>query len=116
MSAHRVRAHLCKIAQTAQPITYQAFAKRLEHSPPNTIHQLTVALEQLIDEDVAAGQSLIVALAVSKAGAGLPGRGFFEYTKDNGLFHQDVSGPDASAFHEAELKRAVEFWRLPLSK
>ena len=115
MLAHRIRAHLCEIAQTAQPITYQAFAKRLELSPPNTIHQLTVALEQLIDEDAAANRPLIAALVISKARAGLPGRGFFEYTKEIRLFDGDVLGPDASVFHEAELKRAVQFWRLPMS-
>lgn len=115
MLAHRIRAHLCEIARTTQPITYQAFAKRLELSPPNTINQLTVALEQLIDEDVAAGQPFIAALVISKARAGLPGRGFFEYTKEIGLFDGNVSGPDAFVFHEAELKRAVEFWRFHLS-
>lgn len=116
MLAHRIRAHLCEIALTAQPVTYQAFAKRLDLSPPNTVHQLTVALEQLIDEDVAADRPLIAAPVISKARAGLPGRGFFEYTKEIGLFDGDVLGPDASAFHEAELKRAIEYWRLPLSK
>ena len=32
-------------------------------------------------------------------------RGFFEYTKEIGLFDGDVSGPDASVFHEVELKK-----------
>lgn len=105
MLAHRIRAHLCEIAQTAQPISHHAFAKRLELSPPNTIHELTVALDQLNGEDVAADQPLIAALVVSKAKAGLPVRGFFEYTKENGLFDGDVSGPDASVFHEVELKK-----------
>jgi hypothetical protein len=105
MLAHRIRAHLCKIAQTAQPITHHAFAKRLELSPPNTIHKLTVALEQSIDENVAADQPLIAALVISKAKAGLPVRGFFEYTKEIGLFYRDVSEPDASVFHEVELKK-----------
>ena len=84
MLAHRIRAHLCEIAQTAQPISHHAFAKRLELSPPNTIHELTVALDQLNGEDVAADQPLIAALVVSKAKAGLPVRGFFEYTKKMG--------------------------------
>jgi len=73
MLAHRIRAHFCKIAQTAQPITHHAFAKRLELSPPNTIHQLTVALEQLIDENVAAGQPLIAALSSAKQRRDTPG-------------------------------------------
>jgi hypothetical protein len=105
MLAHRIRAHLCEIAQTAQPISHHAFAKRLELSPPNTIHELTVALDQLNGEDVAADQPLIAALVVSKAKAGLLVRGFFEYTKKIGLLDGDVSAREASGFQEVELHK-----------
>ena len=113
MLTQRLREHLCKIAK---PITYQALATQLELSPPNTIHQLTVALEQLIAEDVAADHPLIAALVISKAGSGLPRPGFFEYAKALGLFHGDVHGPEAMSFHTAEFKRAIEFWCRPVPK
>jgi hypothetical protein len=47
------------------------------------------------------------ALVISKAKAGLPVRDFFEYTKEIGLFYRDVSEPDASVFHEVELKKGL---------
>jgi len=78
MLAMRVQKRLAKIAGSATPITYQALAKALGLSPPNTIHQLTVALEYLIEEDVAAARPLIATLVVSRAQRGLPALGFFD--------------------------------------
>lgn len=115
MLEQRLREHLCEIAKKAQPVTYQALAKALVLSPPNTIHQLTVALENLIEEDAATARPLIAALVISKARGGLPGPGFFECAKRVGLYHGHHSGPEASAYHEAEFKRAVEFWQSPSS-
>jgi len=114
MLQQRIREHLCGIAATAQPVTYQALAKALELSPPNTIHQLTVALEGLIEEDAAATRPLIAALVISKARGGLPAPGFFECAKRVGLFQGHPSGPTASAYYETEFKRAVSFWQAPL--
>jgi hypothetical protein len=115
MLPQRVRDHLCGIAENAQPITYQALAQALELSPPNTIHQLTVALECLIEEDATAARPLIAALVISKARGGLPAPGFFECAKRAGLFHGHHSGSKASAYYEAEFNRAVKFWQSPLS-
>ena len=53
MLALRVRTHLCRIVGHATPITYQALAKALGLAPPNTILQLTVAMECLIEDDAA---------------------------------------------------------------
>lgn len=111
MLPQRVRAHLCEMAADAQPITYQALAKVLELSPPNTIHQLTLALERLIEEDAASAAPLIAALVISKARGGLPAPGFFECAQRVGRFHGDISGVEVTAFHQAEFERAVEFWR-----
>lgn len=99
MSPLRVRDHLCGIAGNAQPITYQALAQALELTPPNTIHQLTVALEHLIEEDALAGRSLIAALVISRARGGLPAPGFFECAKRVGRFHGDALGEEAVAFY-----------------
>tara|TARA_R110000787_G_scaffold69699_2_gene155060 strand:+ start:112 stop:462 length:351 start_codon:yes stop_codon:yes gene_type:complete len=111
MLKQRIRDHLCEIAEHALPITYQALAKALQLSPPNTIHQLTVALECLIEEDVTAGHPLIAALVISKARGGLPAPGFFECARRVGRFDGDPLGPEASNFYAAEFNEAVRFWR-----
>jgi hypothetical protein len=113
MLPQRIREHLCKIPRNALPVTYQVLAKALELSPPNTIHQLTVGLEHLIEEDACAARPLIAALVISKARGGLPAPGFFESARRVGRFHGEPSGPEASAFYKAEFNGAVEFWRSP---
>lgn len=107
----RVRTYLCRIVGRASPITYQALAKALDLSPPNTIHQLTVALECLMEEDADAARPMIAALVVSKVRGGLPAPGFFECARRVGRFDGDPSGPEGAAFYAAEFKKAVEFWR-----
>ncbi|AEI92766.1 hypothetical protein [Roseobacter litoralis] len=109
--AERVRAHLCKIAGQSTPITYQALALNLNLSPPNTIQQLTVALEVLIEQDAAQSRPLIAALVISKAREGLPAPGFFDCAARVGRFEGDASGPEAATFHEAECATATAFWR-----
>lgn len=116
MLTQRVRALLCEVAVQAQPVTYQALAKALELSPPNTIHQLTVVLESLIEEDAAAARPLIAALVISKARGGLPAPGFFECAIRVGRFHGDPLGAEATAFYETEFNTAVEFWCPPASR
>jgi hypothetical protein len=54
----RVRTHICRVVRQTPPITYQALAKSVGLSPPNTIHQLTVALECLMEADAAAARPL----------------------------------------------------------
>ena len=109
--ALRVRRYLCQIAGSEIPVTYQALAKALDLSPPNTIHQLTVALEYLIEEDAAAEHPLIAALVVSKARQGLPAPGFFECAQRFGRHDGATSGPESSVFFTEEYNKAVEFWR-----
>ena len=108
--ALRVRTHLCEIAGHAIPITYQALARALDLAPPHTIHQLTVALECLMEEDAAAACPLIAALVVSKAQGGLPALGFFECAQHIGRFNGDPSGPEATEFYAAEFDAAAVFW------
>lgn len=108
--ALRVRTHLCRIVGQATPITYEALAKAMDLSPPNTIHQLTVALECLMEEDAAAAHPLIAALVVSRARGRLPAPGFFDCARCVGRFDGDPSGPEASTFYAAEYTAAVEFW------
>lgn len=113
MLPQRIRDHLCDTVRNAQPTTYQVLAKALELSPPNTIHQVTAALERLIEEDADADRPLIAALVISKARGGLPAPGFFECVKRVGRFKGDALGAEASIFFEAEFNRAVEFWCSP---
>lgn len=111
MLSHRLRAHLCKVAQDAQPVTYQALAKLLELAPPNTIHQLTMALEQLIEEDAAAARPLIASLVISKTRGGLPAPGFFDCAQRVGRFRGDPNTDEAASFHVQEFASAVAFWK-----
>lgn len=109
--ALRIRAHLCQIVGQGTPITYQVLARAMELSPPNTIHQITVALERLIGEDAAAARPLIAALVISKARDGLPALGFFDCAQRVGRFDGDPSGPEALEYYTTEFDAAVKFWR-----
>jgi len=115
MLAQRIRTYLCHAAAAGEPITYQALASALELAPPNTIHQLTVALEELIEEDAAAGQPLIAAMVISKARGGLPAVGFFDCAKRVGRFDDDPLGAQAAVFFKAEFASAISFWRMESS-
>ena len=106
----RVRTSLERVARRRVPITYQELAKALHLSPPNTIHQLTVALEYLMKEDAAAGRPLIAALVISKARGGLPAPGFFDCARRLARYSGTEDGPEAWAFHASAFNAAVTFW------
>ncbi|EDZ41546.1 MAG: hypothetical protein HOH68_01565 [Rhodobacteraceae bacterium] len=111
MLADRVRRHLTELAAQGRSVTYRVLAQQLDLEPPNTIQQVTRALEQLMQEDAAADHPLIAALVVSKAAGGIPRQGFFECAQRIGCFQGDAFGAEAISFHEAEFKRAVAYWR-----
>ena len=69
-------------------ITYQALASKLGLQPPGTIQRVAAALEQTMREDVAAGQPMIAALVISRAGD-MPRRGFFDLAVALGRFPED---------------------------
>jgi hypothetical protein len=106
--ATALRAYLQQVAARSEQITYQSLAIEMQLQPPNTIHQLTTQLEELMREDAAARHPFIAALVVSKRPPYLPGRGFFQCATDLGRF----SGIDseASNFHARELAQAQTFW------
>jgi hypothetical protein len=106
----RVRMFLEQVARRQVPITYQELAKGLQISPPNTIHQLTVALESLMEEDAAVGRPLIAALVISKARGGLPASGFFDCARRLAQYSGAEEGPEAWAFHASAFNAAVTFW------
>ncbi|MGE0094823.1 MAG: hypothetical protein AB7M05_19255 [Alphaproteobacteria bacterium] len=101
----RLRDALAELAAERRTETYKDLAVRVRVLPPHTIHKLTLALEALIREDAAAGRPLLAALVISRAPAGLPGRGFFLLAEELGLYAGSPDGPDARAFHDAELAR-----------
>lgn len=108
--AEQLRAWLQNMATADLTITYGRLAKLLDLSPPNTIHQITGALERMMEEDVEAGRPFLAALAVSKAPGGLPAVGFFDCAKRLGRFTGDANGGEARSFHAIELDAALKFW------
>lgn len=106
----RVRTYLSRIVGQATPITYQALAAALELSPPNTIRQLTLALEYLMEEDVVATRPMIASLVVSKTRGGLPAPGFFDCARRIGRLGRNASAQEQAAYHAAEFDAAVKFW------
>ncbi len=104
----RLRTHLQMLATLRLPITYQQAAKGLLLLPPNTIHQVTEALEQLMAEDATADRPFIAAMVISKWRDGLPAPGFFDCAARLGRFSGDTTGPDARVFHAAELNAVLE--------
>ena len=76
--AHQVRTLLIQAPASALPMTYQQVANALGLTPPGTIARVAQALEQLMEEDVAAGRPMIAALVISRRGEDLPASGFFE--------------------------------------
>src|SRR6516164_6582577 len=87
----KARAFLENFAKRRIPITYQELAKALQILPPHSIHQVTEALERLMEEDVAADRPLIAALAISKARGGLPAPGFFDCARRLGRFARQLT-------------------------
>jgi hypothetical protein len=108
--APRLREHLRKVAEQRLPVTYQEVAKALGLTPPNTIHQVTEALEHLMTEDAATDRPFIAAIVISNARGGLPAPGFFDCAARLGHFDGDAAGLEAWAFHAAEFNAMVAFW------
>jgi hypothetical protein len=105
-----MRAFLEKIAKRRIPIIYRELAKALQILPPHSIHQVTEALERLMEQDVAADRPFIAALAISKVRGGLPAPGFFDCARRLGRFAGDPDGQDARTFHAAELNAVFARW------
>ena len=103
----RIRAFLESAAKRRILFTYQEVAKALDILPPHSIHQVTEALERLMEEDAAADRPFIAALAISKTRGGLPAPGFFDCAQ---RFDRFADGQDARTFHAAELNAVFARW------
>ena len=107
----RLRWALIYQAQTGNPTTYRELVNHLGLEPPNTIHRITEALENLMNDDVAAGRPILSAICISKMRTGIPASGFFLAAEALGVFSGDPTGPEACAFHASELQRVLSFYR-----
>jgi hypothetical protein len=72
-----------------------------QHLAARSIHQVTEALERLMEEDAAAERLFVAALAISKAHE--PAPGFFDCARRLGQFSGDPDGEEARMPHAAEL-------------
>ncbi|MBR2515546.1 MAG: hypothetical protein IKE45_16330 [Halomonas sp.] len=103
--APQVRSLLLSTPSAELPMTYQQVAIALGLTPPRTIQRVAKALEQLMEEDVAAGQPMIAALVVSRRGDHLPAAGFFEQAVALGRFPADAQ--QHQALYVVERDRAL---------
>ncbi len=105
-----IRRVLRDCAQKATPVTYRDLVVRAQVPPPHAIHNTTLALEDLIREDHAAGRPLLAALAVSRGNPGLPGHGFFYLLAELGRYDGPERGPEAAQAFDRELQAAINYW------
>ncbi|WP_282604993.1 hypothetical protein [Pelagibius sp. Alg239-R121] len=105
-----VRHVLIACARTGNTISYRDLVARADVPPPHGIHKTTLALENLVREDHAAGRPLLAAFAVSRANAGLPGQGFFHLLAELGRYNGPDRGPQAEEVFGRELKAALQYW------
>ena len=108
--AQAVRVTLEVQARSGQTVTYRDLAAAVPVPPPHSIHKLTLALEDLVREDHAAGRPLIAALAVSRVGDGIPGQGFFHLLTTLGRYAGPDRGAAAAEAHATELRAALAYW------
>lgn len=108
--AAALRAALVGLAREGRTATYRDLAARLSLTGPHTIHRVTLALEDLVREDHAAGRPLLGALAVSRAAGGIPGRGFFQLLAELGRYAGPDQGPQAARWHAEEVAAALDYW------
>lgn len=106
----RARDLLKDIAAQGTTITYQALAEQLAVRPPNRIHQVAMALEQLMHEDADGNRPFIAALVVSKRRHGLPAPGFFDLARRLGRFQDDPTESAMQAYHHVEHDAALAYW------
>ena len=93
----RIRAYLTELARHRGTITYRDLAKALEVQPPNTIHQVTDALEVLMQEDCAP-KLIFVILAVGFVPA-LIFAWAFELTAEGLMKEKDVDRSQPISHH-----------------
>ena len=92
----KLKARLAELAALGQTITYGDLAREMALPAP-AIQTLTIMLENLMEQDAAAGRPFLAAMLEGRLGDGLPSLGFFEkaaeldanQTSDPGAFVAD---------------------------
>lgn len=100
LTLERLASLLDRQAALGQTLTYREAVRALDLKPPQSIHQLTVLLERLMERDAAAGRPLRAALVVSRVRDGRPAPGFFDKAYELGVFN----GENADGFHDRLLE------------
>lgn len=95
-------------ARAGRRPTYGEAARELEIPGPGAIRKLTDAAERLMAQDAAAGRAFRAAVLAGRLRAGRPGPGFFQAARALGRHAGPDDGPEAEAFHDAELARLRE--------
>ncbi len=108
----RLRANLRMVASLNATVTYHDAARGIGLTPPHVIHSVSTLLEELMEEDAAAGHPFIAALVTSRGRDGVPAPGFFEAANRLGRFTGDPWSEEAVAWHAAELALAHAFHAL----
>jgi len=101
--AGRVRAHLRDLPDDQATITYGALARSLGLWMPGSVRRVTQALETTMREDAAQNRPFIAARVISRAGDGLPAKGFFDLART--LSRGPRDGESERDFHAREISR-----------
>ena len=101
----RVEQELARMAAARERATYAELTERLGIEPPHQIRKLVQCLEELMRRQARAGEPLVSSLVASKIRDGLPAPGFFALAAELGCYQGPESGPEARAWHDAELAR-----------
>ncbi len=99
MSTARLEAALEDCAKARRFVTYGALAAEIGLDGPGRIARLTGLLEELMEQDAAAGRPLRAVVVTGRSAGGLPARGFFLKAQELGF---EVSDPQAFFEREAE--------------
>ena len=86
------------LLEARYPISYGHLARVLKVPGPGAIAQVTLALEAMMEDEMAAGRPFLAALCEGKLSAGMPALGFFQKAAALGRYGGPASGPEAIAF------------------
>ena len=99
----RLADYLDELVRARRTVTYHEAAVALGLEPPQTIHRLALALEDVMTRDAERGEPLRAALVVSRVGSGTPAPGFFAHARSLGVYDGPDQGSQARNFHREQL-------------
>lgn len=111
MLKERARELLLRHAAAGQRVSYRDLAQELGLVPPGIIRRVAGALEELMQDDAAAGRPLLAVFCISRGPLAMPRRGFFVTAEALGIFDGAPDGPAAEAFYATEYARATAFYQ-----